>query len=81
MTENNGKWIAAFEDYLDRFGLVKFAEVNSLNVGDFERSLKHYIAIIKTRALGNIRFGDVKFGEIDNEYINDFRKSFMHYFT
>lgn len=80
MTENNGKWIAAFENYLDRFGLVKFAEVNSLNIGDYERSFKHYISFVKDRALGR-RFSNKKFGEIDNEYIDDFRKSFKHYFT
>ena len=72
------------EDFLNRFGLVKFAEVNSLNIGDFERSFKHYISILKdrtqNRALGR-RFSNKKFGEIDNEYIDDFRKSFKHYFT
>lgn len=78
MTENNGKGIVAFEDFLNRFGLVKFAEVNSLNIGDFERSLvKHYFPIIKSK----LRLGYYKFAEIDNEYIDDFRKSFKHYFT
>ena len=80
MTENNGKWIGDFEDYLNKFGLVKFAEVNSLNIGDFERSLKHYLSIVKDRALGR-KFSNIKFGEIDNEFIDDFRKSFKQYFT
>jgi len=80
MTENNGKWIAAFENYLDKFGLVKFAEVNSLNIGDFERSFKHYLSLVKDRSLAR-RFSNKKFSEIDNEYIDDFRKSFKHYFT
>jgi len=76
---SNGKWIGS--NYLDRFGLVKFAETNSLNVGDFERSLHHYLLISKQKYREFIKFGEYKFGEIENDYINDFIKSFNNYFT
>ena len=79
MSNKNGKWVSAFEDYLDKFGLVKFAELNSLNINDFERGFKHYVSIVKNK-LG-AQFSDYKFGEIDNEKIADFTKSFKQYFT
>ena len=74
-TESNHKWIDAFENYLDRFGLVKFAETNSLNMNDFERAFKHYLRILQKRPHGRYHFG-----EVDNEYFQDFYDSFKTYF-
>ena len=79
MSNKNGKWLHAFDDYLEKFGLVKFAELNSLNIGDFERSFKHYTSVLKSK-LGS-QFSEHKFGEIDNELIDDFTKSFKQYFS
>ncbi|HEY0088972.1 MAG TPA: hypothetical protein VGB37_09015 [Candidatus Lokiarchaeia archaeon] len=63
-----------FKDYLDDFGSIKFAENNSLNVGDFERAFKHYLKIVKRPR------GKYKLGEIDNQYIRDFTSSFNRFF-
>jgi len=63
-----------FKDYLDDFGLIKFAENNSLNIGDFERAFKHYLKIVKKP------HGKYKFGEVDNQYIRDFNSSFNRFF-
>ena len=79
MSNKNGKWLHAFDDYLDKFGLVKFAEINSLNINDFERSFKHYVSIIKSK-LGS-QFSEHKFAENDSEYLDDFTKSFKQYFA
>ena len=71
MTEKINK----FKDYLDDFGSIKFAENNSLNVGDFERSFNHYLKIVPKKP-----HGKYKFGEVDNQYIRDFNSSFKSFF-
>ena len=79
MSKSNGKWLHAFENYLDRFGLVKFAELNSLNINDYERGFKHYLSKLKSK-IGE-QFSEHKFGEIDNKYILDFSKAFTKFFS
>lgn len=80
MTENKKKWTNDFENYMDNFGLVKFAEVNSLNMNDFERAFKHYASVTKKGIQSCRKFGEYQFGEIDNELISDYTESFKHYF-
>lgn len=67
--------MSSIPEYMKYFGKIKFAEEKSLNMSDFESSLKKYFS--KEKKLPK---GSYKFAELNNACIKDFEDSFNSYF-
>jgi len=70
-------------DFLLYFDISNIAEINSLSLIDFEKSLNNFFFNheIPDFSSGFMRnFGTIKFGEIDNSIMKDFEKSLQEFF-